>query len=126
MKNQRVDFCAIDIEHRAVCEELDNWARWARPSRLKQRVAPMFEMYKPRIPPGADGSSEAVVAIPIDILAAEEMERKIVSLPRLHIVAVKWFWITRCSPSKICREHRISPESLNALLVSAKERLRKM
>jgi hypothetical protein len=113
---QPIDFHAVPHEHRHIDRRLLNWARWVR-DRPQGFVHPMWRAYK---------SSEVWASepgIPVDSLDAADLERSVSALPERHRDALRWSYVYRGRPWKMCRALGVSEDGLAGLIRDGRQML---
>lgn len=93
-----VDFNAVDEKHRAIDARLRNWSLWlnGRDGLGFAPCAPMFKMYR-----STEQWEESLsVALAVDSIDAQRMQKGVSALPEKHRLAVSWNYVSRSHPRK--------------------------
>ena len=113
-----VDFTHVAAHHRQIDERLTNWARWVIP-RPTSWIAPMWRGFKSSEIWATDPS----VSIPIDSLDAQAVEKQVSALPEKNRDAIRWAYVFRGHPSKMCRELGVTRDALADLIYTGRSML---
>lgn len=107
-----VDFSEIAPQHREIDERCANWARWAV-TNTRTMVLPMFRLYR------SDehwDEERAQKPTPIDPIDAQRIEKAVSKLPDKHRTAIRWCYIVRNQPLKMCKALGVSRRGLAYLV----------
>lgn len=111
-----IDFHYVPPKQARMDDRLINWARYVR-DRPVIWTQPMFRGYK---------SSEVwvhEVTVPIDPLDGHRIEKAVQALPEKHRAAVRWAYIYRAHPRRMCRLLAVSEQGLADLIVDGRQML---
>lgn len=111
MKTREPDFFYVEPQHKAIHEELENWARWVE-VRHPRWMSPIWKLGK------SNGRQwhEPELRIEVRPLAAAEMEKKIYFLPEKQRAAIRWWYVYKHPPARECRKLGVSYEGLANLV----------
>lgn len=117
MKRDYVDFSIVPQHQSEMHARLENWAISCF-GRAGSNMSPMFRLYRsdevwdPTPPP-----------IPVDGADAAKIAKGVASLPRPHMLAVNWFYITRGAPIHGRRAIGCTLQDLNRYVVDGRQML---
>lgn len=109
-----IDFHHVPPHQKAMDERLINWARYVR-DRPVMWTQPMFRGYK---------SSEVWLheaVVPVDQLDGHRLEKAVSALPEKHRAAVRWAYIYRAHPRRMCRLLACTEQGLADLIVDGRQ-----
>lgn len=97
-------------------ERLINWARYVRDRQGHISMHPMFRGFK---------STEWAVepSIPVDQLDGHKIEKAISALPEKERWAVRWAYVYRYNPSRMCRLLGVTAMGLGKLIEVGRQML---
>lgn len=104
-----IDFHHVPSHQRAMDARLINWARYVR-DRPVVWTQPMFRGYR---------SSEVwvhEVSVPVDQLDGHKVEKAVQALPEKHRAAVRWAYVFRAHPRRMCRLLAVTEAGLADLI----------
>jgi hypothetical protein len=111
------DFFHVEPHHRKIDERLVNWSRWVQ-VRPASFVSPMFRGFKSS---EVFGGHETVV--PIDGMDAQRLEKQVSQLPEKNRDAVRWAYVYRIQPWRMCRVLGVHPTGLCILINDGRQML---
>jgi hypothetical protein len=114
-----VDFHAVEPQHAAVHERLENWARWARGSSTGPATSPMFRLYRPT----QQWRQVVEIGRPVNTADAIKVQRAMVRLPEAHRHALAWCYIVRSNPRGCAQRLGESMEGLALLIRCGRDML---
>lgn len=104
-----VDFNHVDQKHAEIHKRLENWARWCV-TNTRGFVSPIFRLY--RATEVWDHEQGQLLPPPIDPMDAQRMEKAVSKLPEKHRDAIRWCYIVRAQPVRMCRALGVSKAGL--------------
>lgn len=93
------DFNHVDPKHAVIDGRLINWARWAV-TNTRSFVQPCFRLYRSEEHWDEERMQKPD---PIDPIDAMKMEKGVRSLPEKHATSIRWCYIDRTKPVRLCR-----------------------
>lgn len=111
------DFFHVAARHEAIHLRLINWARWCRPN-FSASIHPMFRACKPSQQWEASEPRQ-----PVDSIDAQRIEKSVSALPERHKHAIRWSYVYRIAPGRVCRELGVSHEGLMGLVEDGRDLL---
>ena len=118
MKNDYIDFHAVEPHHIPIHNRLLNWNRWVRVS-VPLGQAPIWRLGKSNSrqwhPPEA--------RVEVDTLDGHAMEKAVGALPDKHRDAIRWCYVWQTSPMKARRHLGVTNEGLQRLVVDGRTML---
>lgn len=94
-----VDYFLVEPKHEAIHTRLENWARWCATRQHGWMSSPMFRLarsnsrqwHAPEIRPM------------LNLIDAQALEKAVGALPDANKAAVRWSYVFRSKPIKVCR-----------------------
>lgn len=108
-----VDFNTVDPKHHAIDERARNWAAWCV-TNSRSSVQPCFRLY--RSDEHWDHSQDQQRPLPIDPIDAQKIEKAVSKLPDKHRTAIRWCYIIRSQPIRMCKLLGVSRRGLADLI----------
>lgn len=112
-----VDFHAVAIEHHAIHERLQNWARWCY-SNGGRTVAPMFRLYR-----SSEQWNHSHIVDGVDSLDAQKVQKGVSMLPEHNRKALAWCYVLRTSPKRAARDLAVTMDGLMVLVTNGRAML---
>lgn len=92
MKRDYVDFSEVPLHQMAIHGRLENWSISCF-GRSGSNTSPMFRLYR-----SDEVWDPSPPSIPVDSADAAKIARAVSALPRPHMLAVNWYYVTRGAP----------------------------
>ena len=112
-----IDFHHVPPHQKAMDERLINWARYVKPKPMPWKTHPMFRGYK---------SSEVYaqeISVPVNILDGHKIEKAVSVLPEKERAAVRWAYVFRSHPRRMCTRLAVTEQGLADLIVDGRQML---
>lgn len=113
---ESIDFHFVPPHQKAMDARLVNWARYVRDKPVSW-TQPMFRGYR---------SSEVWVheaTVPVDSLDGHKIEKAVSALPEKPRAAVRWAYIYRAHPRRMCRLLAVTEQGLADLIELGRQML---
>lgn len=111
-----IDFHFVPPHQKAMDARLVNWARYVRDKPVSW-TQPMFRGYR---------SSEVWVheaTVPVDSLDGHQIEKAVSALPQKERAAVRWAYVYRSHPARMCRSLGVTSQGLGQLIETGRQML---
>ena len=115
----KIDFHQVEAKHSDIHAELENWARWVKPT-MQTWISPMFKQYRSKAWQWHAPEHKDVIRS----LDAMKMEKAVYHLPEKNRAAVRWAYVYRCTPSVPMRSLGVSNDGLMMLLRDGRQMLK--
>lgn len=117
MKREYVDFDYIPEHQLPMHWRLVNWSRSVVNS-APSSVSPMFQQYRSSEVYGGGGGK-----IPFDAKDADIVGKAVVALPTANLLAINWWYVKPCAPSRAAKGMQCTLAQLAQYVVDGRERL---
>lgn len=112
-----VDFNAIPEDQLPMHWRLVNWSR-SVVNGSPSSVAPMFQQYR-----SSEVYSSGGGKIPFDAVDAGKVGKAVVALPTPNLLAINWWYVKPCAPSRAAKGMQCSFAELAQLVIDGRAKL---
>lgn len=114
-----IDFSSVPDRHVEIDQRLIEWRRWVTPNERAWAMQPMFRQYKaPK-----QYESDLHIPMPINTLAAHDMEKHISALPCKHRDAIRWNYVWASNPAGAAKALAVTLHGLRLLVDQGRDML---
>ena len=106
-----VDYTLVAVEHEAIHQRLENWARWVRVGNAGWAMHPMWRHLVEK-----EQKENPVASLPVDTLDGHFMEKAVFLLPEKHRHAIRWSYVFKHNPLAACKQIAVSKDRLAELV----------
>ena len=116
--SQNPDFHFIPEDQKAIDARLENLASWVR-VKSPSWVSPIWKLGKSNGRQWHQPEHRPMC----DTLDGQVIEEAVRELPELHRLVIRWAYVYKTHPARLCREQRISKASLGRLIEDGRRML---